>query len=466
MFQEQLREQGPVNVAREEVAMTNFRNEGQRWHVRGIRGFPVLMGVPGFMATWGHISETLHVICEGLVRTLLKFMVTQENKPHTFVKVRPDDRGGPLKWDHYDELQQTLRRVREIDHLPPSLREFSKWKGLDCMNFLLFLVTLLVSDDERITDTKVYTAFVYLANTTYYLHNDSTTIDCAALAQEHLEMFCEAYVNAVGESNCTFKFHQLQHMVLLRQIHGPAFLTDGFNYERCLGSVKGDTTTTRRQLLQSARNFMLRHQSRAFTDVGRLSEPVREWLLKAGIAKEGAALTKCGNGPMTAKLLIVEQDLTAAALQRFDECCVRELGMRHGELHFETLKRVSEFRRRHLTITSRHHRRKANVNEDNSWIAVGEEEFGQVVDILWLEDRHVALFDVRLYRKKVILTSTGDEMVYPVNSFPVEPTARMKTFALTDLLHIRKVMFATMRYDRSDDEHIVFGIRPNEWFRF
>lgn len=178
-------------------------------------------------------------------------------------------------------------------------------------------------------------------------------------------------------------------------------------------------------------------------------------------------MTKCTNGPMTSKFLNVETELSEAALRRFDDCAVRELGMEPGEFELQTLKRVSLFRRRHMNIASSHHMRAEKVNEDNSWIAVGEDAFGKVVDILWLHQRRVAVIDMRLFRKKRLFESNGEERLYPVNSFPVEVTNEWKTFVVTDELQIRKVLYATMKYDGERlDEHVIFGIRPNEWFRF
>lgn len=364
-------------------------------------------------------------------------------------------------------MQRRVWNVDEIDHLPPTLDPHKKWKGLDYLNFLLYELPLLASDDTIISNGDFYEMLVYFANSVYLLHHDFV-LDRMEELEENVRAFARKYIEVLGASNCTWKFHVFQHFPLLVRIHGPAFLFDTFNGERILGMLKNDVKSTRKQIIQATEAFLLRHQCSLLQKRPETFSPeVAEELRKYGVFKEDAYLANLVNEPMESRDVRVT-DLPDAERERVTRCLMEELGISVNRAQRLPVERVTKFRRRHMAITSIHYGRNAGSKTENSFISLDEERFGRVNDILSFRDRTVTVFDVQLYERDEVLRDSGERILYPLNQFPVRPTDRYETFVLSDDMVLRKIVYSQLTYREWPAGLYVdmFSIRPNEWFHW
>lgn len=447
------------------VWFTGSSWESTRWHDRGVHGLPILKFLPNFRETWSHMSCTLHVVCEGLLKQILDFMRSTPNLPHSFVKVVDRVK---IDWKYYDAIQRKVRHVKEIDHLPPTLDASMDWKGVDYLNFLLYELPVLVSDEEIMTNSVVYETLVYLANSVYLMHHGCLDDEMIVSLEENVAKFAETYVRAFGESNCTWKFHIFQHFPLLVKIHGPAFLWDTFNGERLLGMLKKDVKSTRFQIIQASMAFLLRHQCKIFEKKPEgLSGQVVKQLKKIGMFKDDAQLATIVNQPMRSKA-VRWNEIDPEEWGRVEACVEEELGISSVLLRSMEFCRVTQFRRRHVLFSSTFSKRYDGSVSDDSFISLDEDTFGRINDILWFPSRKVAIFDVRLYQKKRVSLKSGSAVLFPINQFAVERTNTFQTFVLKDDLHLRKIVHSRLRHLWWPEgvEVDVFGVRPNEWFHF
>ena len=121
-----------------------------------------------------------------------------------------------------------------------------------------------------------------------------------------------------------------------------------------------------------------------------------------------------------------------------------------------------------MTITSAVAPRRENTKVDDSYIQVAGKHFGQVVDIMWLPGSTRAMILLQKFEKIPLVHPCGDEeIVFPINQFPVSRTNLMRAFHVVDELFIQKIVVQKFRFKQNPNEwHDLFAIRANEWFRF
>ncbi len=277
-----------------EKALTKQLSEGKpKANEKGVRGLTALRNLPGFRETWGNTSDLLHAICEGLAQRMFLPMVTETGELHTF-----RDRG-QIDFDHQLMLQRSVRSISELDHITGPLDKMKTWKALDYFNFLLIEVGLLCCDEEVIGDTEYYDLWVLLANTVYLMYDGNLTDEKFRDLKNYLEEFSVKYKEVMGNWQCVIKFHLFQHFPRLIELHGPAFLWDAFGFERLLGMIKRDVTTTRHYLTQIGRNFMLRFFSDPFLKRARLDPRVQDYLKRLNVDHIDSSLSDLDIVPLT-----------------------------------------------------------------------------------------------------------------------------------------------------------------------
>ena len=206
--------------------------------IHGIKGTPALSNLPNYRETGSHASDSLHVVAEGIVKKMLEFQINSVGKPHSFRKFQ---RQG---WAYICDLEDTMHRVSEMDRKPASLERFSFFTGSDQMGFLLYKVGLLCCDEDVVQDLIFAEVWCDLADAVFLLHSEDAVQNINAVTRA-VETFAESYKACFFATNMTWKVHMFQHFPLLVKQHGPAFLTDAFNFERLLNIMKRDTTATR-----------------------------------------------------------------------------------------------------------------------------------------------------------------------------------------------------------------------------
>lgn len=290
---EERTDQGRLDDA--EAALELQRSTGRRKaHIHGVRGRPALRDMEHFRATWSNTSDTLHVVAEGLVPRMLEPMITGGGLAHQFQAHTGQQFG------YQESIQRTVRGISELDHLTHPMGDVKRlWKALDFLNFLLIEVALLCCDEDVIQDTQYYELWVWFANCVYLMHSGKFDDVKMRELKEEMRKFTRDYIRVLGPWDCVIKFHLFQHFIKLIELHGPAFLWDAFMFERLLGIIKRDVTTTRHYVAQAGRNFVLRYFSEPFLKNAHFSEGVKNFLSTLNIASSDASLADLTIGPMT-----------------------------------------------------------------------------------------------------------------------------------------------------------------------
>ena len=220
------------------VLQSKIRQKDPTVVIKGIKGLPALFNLPCYRETGSQASDSLHVIAEGIVKKMLDFQVNSVGKAHSFRKF---ERQG---WSYCLQLEDSLHRVSEMDRKPHPLERFSFFNASDMMGFLLYKVGLLCCDEDVIQDQIFAGVWCDLADAVFLLHSENAVENLSEVTKA-VETFAENYKACFKATNMTWKVHMFQHFPGIVEKHGPAFLTDAFNFERLLNIIKRDTTATR-----------------------------------------------------------------------------------------------------------------------------------------------------------------------------------------------------------------------------
>jgi hypothetical protein len=419
---------------------------------------------------------------------MLNPMVQAVGKPHSLRL------SGQDTWDHVKLVQSKVACLTEMDHQVLPFDQYQHWKAFDFYNFIMCEVAVICCDEHTMRDTELYAVWVHFANAMYLLLHGRQTERIMKAGECAVQAFAKAFKKKFDEANCTWKFHVFQHFPELVRRHGPAFLWDAFIYERLLGFMGKDVTTTRQQVLQATRNFMLRHHSSYFQNSDKYVEECRSLLEEIGGCAKDASLTKLTIEPMALAPNVGPRPMLHSHMEQFRAAAASALGLSTDQFHAADKDRVTRLRRYlkislktfdkfamnlmwnvcalsrfHLTISSAVYKRKENSNTEDSFIQVDNRFFGQVVEILWLRDQKAAFLLLQVYEKSPLFGENGLEVPFPVNQFPVSIVhGQTKVFHVTKRLFIQKIVRSELhlRKNALASGHPFFSIRPNEWFRF
>lgn len=327
------------------------------------------------------------------------------------------------------------------------------WKALDKFVFILTQVAVVGWDRRMISDEKVYRALTYLSNAVYYLHYGKQSPDIVEKARKNIRRFCRAIqsIPGFGKNMCTHKFHVLQHLPDLVEQHGAAFMWDAFNYESLLGTLLKSVTSTVNQGDQLVTNFLLLHHAAVFHKFAEFSNDVQEIL----------------TNELGVKLSQFAISLGTCVLQG-DK---RPLQEKHAD-HFRNfagvdsnvqIERISRLKFRCQILTSRHFRHRQKVND--SYVCVDERHFGQIHEMceMTIEDERRFFIMVQVYKKSLVLASTGQRFAFPDNQFPVEPTQETVVYELNDDIFVQKIHYISPVI-MWGAYHDFFALRPNDFF--
>jgi hypothetical protein len=285
------------------------------------------------------------------------------------------------------------------------------------------------------------------------------------------------------------KFHVFQHFGELVSLHGPAFLWDAFGFERMLGILKRDVTTTRHYLTQIGRNFLLRYFADPFLKRHQLDSSVQGFLKRLNVDHLDSSLSDLSIAP----LVWLEKDASTfptgvyeaflkTALKRWQNTTRADFHawqkQRVTRLHWYErtylfsvyilfLLHCVQCCRHHMTITSTqfHHRGKT----DDSYLHVKDGVFGQVEDIVFIPDKDAAILFLRIFTRQNINGGNGLPILFPINQFPVEATNNYRTVVLNSKAYVQKIIRSDLTFKRDSNvstSYPFFSIRPNPWFRF
>lgn len=429
--------------------------------IKGIKGLPVIRNLPLFEETDGHVPDTLHLVAEGIFKDIMKVMMKGEKgSGHTFLN--------PMgSWKVFNDMQDSMTKVSETNRNCMHLDKYQEWKGYDYFQFLLHDVALLCSDDTLITNTILYQILIHLSNIIFLSHGDNLQEETIQQVDDEIKKFCKTFKELFTEEFFTYKVHVLQHFPDILRRHGSATYTDGFNLERFVGQMKRLLSTTRLQMRQLCRNFLLKFQSPILEELDDFSEGAKQTLRENGFMDEDF-FTKFEDAE---KEIEQKNELPLHLKDVIWNCAAKDLNIANPEnTPFVRVKRMN--RKTILFETEAAVDKKEGKSRINdSLIYLNKETFGQIVEIVKLPHLRKFIFVLSKFQRVYPKKDPGrddTEIEYPINQFPFEERVRPQyhAFVVDDNVTILKAQVAECNYFRFGQKVRIFSLRPNEWFRF
>ena len=431
------------------------------YHEEGVKGLPAVRFLPGpFLETDSHVADTLHSICEGIFNDIMKVLVDgKTGGGHTFKKAEGQTYSG------YDEMMDSMSRVSESDRNCKKLGAFSDWKAYDGFQFLLHDVALLCSNEHVITETGIYRSLVHLSNMVYLSHYGRMT---PAIVQEHkseCKDFCTRLLDTFTEEYATYKAHiATSHGTHMLEIHGCACYTDGFNLERFISTMKKLCTTNKLQMMQIARNFLIKYHSGSLQNMENFIDSAKEILNENGFFAEEfyckfEDVVKSEHG---------SQHFPSAEKSALDDFISSDLGLNPISAK---LTRVTQMVRKSIILESKHAKHRETSNIRDSYIHLEGGIFGQIAEIAYLKDSGKFLFVLEKFNRITPLDKNDIPKAYPINQIPYRPRRideepEFHVFELTDDLFVQKAQVSISNYHHGANRVRFFSVYPNEWFRY
>ena len=424
-------------------------------HTDGIKGLPVLFGLPNFNCNDSHTAGILHVVAEGILKDILTFMFHERYKGYKFNLLTKDK-----DWKRIEDIQDSLTRVTECNHNAQNPTKFKMWVGRDYYEFLNHQSAAVCSDEDAYDCNEIHEIMVSLSNAIWYscLSHSDTSEEAKQLAYDHIQAFCRKVRAFFKEDWMTHKLHILQHFPEIMRRHGPAFFWDDWNMERLNNWLKNLITTNWNAMDQCVRNLILKHHATVFQDMKKLQRSTVAFLKRQGLeVNEWLGLgdfilqRKSEENPRMLNARIVQQ------LQAF----LQQNNLQH--LNNESYHRITRMSHRSVQVLTSNqfcHRGKVRDN----LISI-DTDFGQIEDILHFYQSGKIIFIMKKFKKiPEVRNSIGMPIIYPVNQFPYQETEDYVIFESKDSTVIRKAQTLTMSYINGDAYNF-FTIRPNEYLR-
>lgn len=442
------------------VARKKVETSDATYKEEGIKGLPVLRGLPGsFKATESHVADFLHLIAEGVCEDIVDVLVGKGKSGYTGRSLFLQ---GGRSWKIFDEMQANMSRVSECDRNCQWLHKYpSEWKAYDQWEFLTHNLAQLCSDETIITDTQVYECLVHLANIVYLWHQERITAQTIESVRSEVKNFCKCFKSVFTEEYMTYKAHVLQHIPDFMVLHGSGTFTDAFNLERFISCTKKLMTTTRAHMNQIARNFLLAHQSPVLQCIDSFSEAAKETLRENNVFNEvffnkfgDTVKTKHHNQTIPEDKKELLHDFIKSSLKKDpNDVCVT---------------RVIQMCRNSIILESEHAKHRSNTAVDDSYIQVDGSVFGRITEIFYLDDTDEFIIILRKYERIYPVMQSGCRQVYPINQIPYQRPAEDDNFIflLNKNILIQKAKVCRTSYFYAGRKVRLFTVRPNFWFRY
>jgi len=435
------------------VARRRVSKSDPKYELKGIKGLPVVRNLPLFQETDGHVSDSLHLIAEGVFKDIMNTMMYgTQGYGHTFLA------NAESGWTVFNEIIGSMSQVSEADRTCKPLDQYTEWKALDHFQFLMHFVAAVCSDDSLIKNTMVYKCLIHLSNILFLSYGDNVQEDTIDKVEEEVRNFFDIFKQTFTEEYFTYKVHVLKHVPDFLRLHGSAIYTDAFNLERFLGQTKRLLTTTRLEMKQLCRNFLFKHQSPFLQDMESFSEGAKATLRENDFHNDDF-FSKFDD---YVKEPNKSQEFPPHILQLIRTFISNNFYMNPQS---RDLQRVVQMLRKTILLETEdaHHDPSSRIND--SYIYLSPDVFGQIVDIAYVERSKKFIFVMKKFDR--IYPKNGD-IPYPINQFPFEEPVflRYHVFHLTDDLIILKGQVGETSYHHYGRKVRIFTVRANEWLRF
>jgi len=435
------------------VARRRVTKSDPDYEIKGIKGLPVVRNLPLFQETDGHVSDSLHLIAEGVLKDIMNTMMYGvQGYGHTFLANVGNG------WTVFNEIIDSMTQVSEADRTCKPLDQYSEWKALDFFQFLMHFVAAVCSDDSLITNTLVYKCLIHLSNILFLSYGDNIQEDTIEKVEDEVRYFCDIFKQTFTEEYFTYKVHVLKHFPDFLRLHGCAMYTDAFNSERFIGQTKRLLTTTRMEMKQLCRNFLFKHQSPFLEDLEGFSEGAKATMRANNFDNDGFFLKFEDYVKQASK----SQDFPQHILQLIRGYISDNLYMTPQA---RDLQRVVQMLRKTILLETEDAKHDPTSRINDSYIYLSPNVFGQIVDIAHVGSCNKFVFVMKKFHR--IHPKNGD-IPYPINQFPFEEPINpgYHVFHLTDDLIILKGQVGETSYFHFGRKVRIFTVRANEWLRF
>lgn len=417
--------------------------------VQGVMGLGVINGFARFSETDSHTPGILHIVCEGILKDIMNIVIGTVGEPYSLKKKRGT-------WDNVERLMDSRSKVSEANFNCKSPRCYKSWRAYDFYQLLIHDVALLFSDEQIITDEGFQKMIFQLSEAVYLLCHGRMDDTIRGLARAKVQNFSETFKKTLGPEWCTYKFHVFQHLPDLADRHGPAFLWDDFNLERMNNLTKQPVKSTRGQMEQAAKHFILRHHSDALQDPSRYRTSVQDQLKRMGFHQEAFYsyddfITHTSEEPLDLK----HHEAVMKTMVDNNLCEVGE------NVSFTRVTRM--VRKNVVVLTSKKFKHKGRVRD--SYVQIMDKYFGQIEEIVFSRDVATFFIVLEKFVKYEALYAKGNRLLHPFNQFPYRRTGEILVFELTDEMFIQKAQISCLVLAEGTIVNL-FSPRPNEFFRF
>jgi len=435
------------------------------YSIKGIKGTPAISFLPNFHETDSHVSDTLHGICHGIFSDIIKKMITEHGKDHSFARTAHMD------YTIVDNLQATLTRCSEVHRNCYPVSQYEKWNAHDELQFMLHSTALLCSNYEVMRNGGLYTVLCHLSNVVYLSRHGRVTDNIIAKLEKELKLFCTAVKETLKEEYCTHKFHVMQHMPRFMRLHGSSAWTDGWNMERLNLSTRNLTNATNNEVGTIVRNFLIKHHSTVFKNIDHFQPQVKELLSNLGVDNTVFGYKFVDKIVKKHPVQPVPRDMKDLVIQEATKNNICSQSYAEGNL-----VRVMTMLRKGVTLESNKKIHPADSKVRDCYIQVDEKYFGEIVEIFSIKkeaDQRTErfIFVLRKFEKiKYMTYDTGFVIQFPINQFPYKrPFSRagnMHVFLLSEDTLIQKAEVAKLTYPEATEETTLFTVEPNDVHHF
>lgn len=185
----------------------------------------------------------MHLVCLGVVKRLLKLWVAGKNV----------DIGHKLSDEDIDRINKRIidcskHFPSEFNRKGRDIREFSRWKAVECRSFLLYSGIVVLKD---ILSEKKYKHFLLLHVAMRVLLSPTSTIEEIRYAGRCLTNFVNLFETIYGMHHLVYNVHNLIHLSDdCIHFKGPLDEFSCFPFENFLGQMKNLLRGTRKVLAQ------------------------------------------------------------------------------------------------------------------------------------------------------------------------------------------------------------------------
>lgn len=231
----------------------SFRNRTQIEHHH--QSEPLLLECLNIDFVKQFILDYMHIVCLGVMKTLLKTWIKQRDKAHS------------LKKQDIESMSFNLISMKkcipyEFIRKPRSFDELDRWKATELRQFLLYTGPLVLKNK---LPPRFYEHFLKLSLAIRILLHETDAINNNKCAEKLLNAFVKQTEILYGKDFLTYNFHCLTHLHSDSLNFGSLENINAFKFENYLQILKKQVKLKRNVTTQLYNRAVERSQNSSFT---------------------------------------------------------------------------------------------------------------------------------------------------------------------------------------------------------